>query len=273
MDKFPQNSFQVPAGGLFLTRLKVQARIIHALILREMMTRFGRENFGFFWLMGEPLILCLGVIVMWLLTSHHLEGDIGVVPFVLTGYTLVTLWRHIISRSVNCFRQNAELMFHRNVKYIDTLIARALLEIGGTGISFMIAYIPFYLFGVVPGMSDPLLVVGGWLMMGWLSFAAGLIIAGLSEMSELVERFVQPLMYITLPLTGLFYMVAWLPAQAQKVVLWSPLVHCSEMLREGLIGVHVDARWDFGFLIWSCVILTGAGFVIVQQAQKYVRFG
>ncbi len=253
-------------------KMKVQGRIIHALMLREMLTRFGRENLGFFWLMGEPLILCLGVIAIWSVTRGHLQGDIGIVPFTLTGYTLVTLWRHIIGRSVYCFRHNAGLMFHRNVNHIDTLITRALLEIGGTGLSFLAAYIPLFLFGYAPPVSDPLLVAGGWLFTGWISFGLGLILAGLSEVNEVVERFVQPLMYLTLPLTGLFYMVAWLPDQARRIVLYSPLVHATEMLREGLIGNGLEVYWSFSYLMNSCLVLTGIGLLVIKKTKKYIRF-
>jgi capsular polysaccharide transport system permease protein len=241
-------------------------------MLREMLTRFGRENLGIFWLMGEPLILTFGIIIMWSVIGMHSEGEYGPVPLALTGYTLVTLWRHIVSRSVFCFRANAGLMFHRNVHYLDTLISRALLEIGGTGLSFSVAYIPLLLFGYAPLFADPLLVIGGWLFMGWISFGAGLILAGFSEMSEIVEKFVQPLLYITLPFTGTFYMVAWLPERAQKAVVYSPLVHSMEMMRDGLSGSAVEAVWSFTYLFISCIILTGAGLLVVRKSRKYVKF-
>jgi capsular polysaccharide transport system permease protein len=273
--KFEESAVLAEASlGTLRRKAKAQARIVHALMLREMLTRFGRENLGFFWLMGEPLILTLGVIVLWSITNVHASegGEYGPVPLALTGYTLVTLWRHILSRSVFCFRHNAGLMFHRNVHYIDTLVARSLLEIGGTGLSFLTAYVPLLLFGYVPPLSDPLLVIGGWLFMGWIAFGVGLILAGLSEFSDVAERFVQPLMYITLPLTGLFYMVSWLPDRAQKVVLYSPLVHSMEMLREGVSGTDVDAIWSFNYLINCCLVLTGVGLLVVRKSRKYVRF-
>jgi capsular polysaccharide transport system permease protein len=269
---FKDISVRENAGiGTFLKKLKVQVRVIHALMLREMLTRFGRENLGFFWLIGEPLILTLGVIVLWSVTKGHLEGDVGIVPFVLTGYTLVTLFRHVVARSVFCFRHNAGLMFHRNVHHVDTLISRAILEIGGTGLSFLVAYLPLYLFGYVPLMYDPLLVIGGWFFMGWTSFGIGLILAGLSEMSEVADRFVQPIMYLTIPLTGLFFMVSWLPEEGQSVVLYSPLVHATEMLREGVLGNGVEAKWSFPFLVRSCLILTGIGLLTVKISRKYIK--
>ena len=34
---------------------RIQRRVIGALMIRELITRFGRENIGFLWVMVEPL--------------------------------------------------------------------------------------------------------------------------------------------------------------------------------------------------------------------------
>jgi capsular polysaccharide transport system permease protein len=47
------------------TGLQTQGRVIHALIIRELITRFGRENIGFLWIMVEPLLFASLVSVMW----------------------------------------------------------------------------------------------------------------------------------------------------------------------------------------------------------------
>lgn len=61
----------LPSRGIpwrdFRDRLSIQLRVVHALMLREMMTRFGRSHLGFFWLMGEPLLLMAGVVFVWTL--------------------------------------------------------------------------------------------------------------------------------------------------------------------------------------------------------------
>jgi capsular polysaccharide transport system permease protein len=256
---------------VFLDRLGVQTRVIRALILRELMTRFGRHSLGFFWVVGEPLILSICVMIAWTAVKHNLVGDVEIIPFVLSGYTLLTLWRHVVARSQHCFRQNAGLMFHRNVSYVDTLIARSLLEIGGTGIAFWVAYIPFYLLGIIDPIYDCGQVVGGWLLLGWFSFAVGLILAGLTEMNEIVEKFVQPLMYVTLPLTGMFSMISWLPDRMAKVLVYSPIANCFEMFRGGLFGHKVDVYWDAGYTVKCCLVLTALGLMIVRKARSHVH--
>jgi ABC-type polysaccharide/polyol phosphate export permease len=38
--------------------VKVQARVLRALMIRELMMRYGRGNIGFLWLVLEPMLLC-----------------------------------------------------------------------------------------------------------------------------------------------------------------------------------------------------------------------
>ena len=43
----------------------IQRRVISALLMREVITRFGRENVGVLWLIGEPMMFTLGVATLW----------------------------------------------------------------------------------------------------------------------------------------------------------------------------------------------------------------
>ncbi|WP_084540151.1 ABC transporter permease [Azorhizobium doebereinerae] len=255
----------------FLQALNVQRRVITALMLRDALVRFGHENLGFFWLMGEPLLMTCGVMLMWSVGGMDHGHGVGLIPFVLTGYTMLTLWRHIIGHMGHAMTHNAGLMFHRNVRMIDILGGHVILESLGGLAAFTIAYIPFYMWGAVPAIHDPLLLIGGWALITWLAFGFGMFLAGLSELSEAVSRFVGPLMYITIPATGAFYMLSWLPEKAQKVLAWSPLVHPFEMFRGGLFGPSVEAKFDIGYMLLVCTITTAAGLAMVRTAQKHVH--
>ena len=43
----------------FLQSLHIQRRVISALLKREIITRYGRNNIGFMWLFVEPLVMTL----------------------------------------------------------------------------------------------------------------------------------------------------------------------------------------------------------------------
>lgn len=255
----------------FFASFNVQRRVIHALMLREMLTQHGREHLGVFWLVGEPISFTAAIMVLWSLSSH-IAQSVNPAAFALTGYTMITLWRHLVPRLMHCARSTAHLMWHRNVHYMDTLISKGFQEMAATGLSFVLIYTPLALIGVLDPVYDPYLLVAGWLLCGWLSFSIALVIAGGTLMVPVLEKFVQPLMYVTLPITGLFFMVSWLPDDYARIVAWSPLVHCFELTRDGMYGHQVEAQWDALFVIKCNVVLTAIGLLLVRKAQTSIRF-
>lgn len=252
-------------------RLQRRGRTLNALLIRELMVRFGHNNIGFLWLVGEPLILTVGVMIVWSIVHGRTNHGVPILPLVLTGYSLLTVWRHIVSRFVHCFRHNSGLFFHRRIRPFDMLVARGLLELVGTLIAFFVAYVPLVLVEAIPPIDDYLVLLTAWFLMFAFTFGVGLIIASLTEFSETLERFVQPVMYLLLPLTGTFYMVAWLPETAQKVVLWSPLVHASEMFRAGYFGEAVPTTWDAAYLAIWAVLVNAVGLALIRKAQHHIE--
>ena len=59
------------AGGAARLRrgFAVQRRVIGALLIREIYSRFGRQSLGFAWVVAEPLVFAVPVLLM-LLRRH-----------------------------------------------------------------------------------------------------------------------------------------------------------------------------------------------------------
>jgi capsular polysaccharide transport system permease protein len=256
----------------FPRSLAINARVIGALIMREGTMRYGHENLGFFWVIGEPMVLTLGVMGMWTVSGQTHGHGVGVVPFALSGYTMITLWRHLSGRQVHAIRNSMGLLFHRNVSLIDVLLARSLLEVVGILAAFFVAWTPLALLGFIDPMPDPLLFAGGYFLQAWFGLAFGLIIAALSEIYEITEQILPPLLYITLPFTGVFNMAAWLPQRWREATLWSPLVHNIEMLRAGMFGGDIVAYYDPMYVVWWSLALTALALPLVQYARRFVTF-
>lgn len=252
-------------------RLEKKARTINALLIRELMARFGHRNIGFLWQIVEPLMLTLGVMASWTIIYGERNHGVRVVPLVLTGYTLLTIWRHMNSRFIHAFRHGSGLLFHRQVRPADILVARGLLESIGTLIAFFVAYIPLRLLDVMDPVDDYLVLLGAWTLMNFFTFGVAMIISALAHFSDAFERVVQPIMYLILPLTGVFYMVYWLPPLARQLVVYSPLVHASEMFRAGYFGPDLPATWDATYLfIWG-IAVNAVGWILVLKAQQHIE--
>lgn len=252
-------------------RYSLKRRIINALLLRELMQRYGHGNLGFLWLVLEPLALSVGVMVIWSATYGTTKHGVNVIPFVLTGYSVLTFWRHAVTRSIHCFQSTAELLFHRQIQPIDVFVARMVLETFGILISFFSAYLPLLLVGFIEPIDDSLLLLGGWMLLAFFNVGIGLIVASLTELSDAVERLIGPFMYVTIPATGAFFLMAWLPSEAQDVLWWSPLIHASEMIRAGYFGPGIPTTYDIGYLLVSGVVVNAIGWAMVYRAAHSIE--
>lgn len=254
--------------GDFLARFATQWRVIRALMIRDMMSRYGRENIGFLWLIGEPVLLIGGIIILWSVMKGTVTHGVSVISFALTGYSMLTLWRHIVGRGTNALKLNTGLLFHQNVRVLDTIIAQILMESISTFLSFMFCYLLLYLFGFVEFVYDPLLIALAWVLMTLFSGGFALCLGGLVEMSKPIERMLQPVMYFMLPLTGAFFMVDWMPQRARDVVLLFPMVHAQEMFRAGFMGPRLTYYYDGWYLFICGIIAFWLGLTFIKHAER-----
>lgn len=240
----------------------MQGRVIHALLMREIMTRYGRHNIGFLWLFVEPMLFTTGVTAIWTATSSFHGSKLPIVSFALTGYSSVLLWRNMPARCISAIQPNLALMFHRNVRPLDIYAARILLEGIGASISLTVLTLFYMSLGWMDPPQDVLEVVFGWLLLAWFGAALALFVGALSERSELVEKIWHPLAYLTFPLSGAAYMVDSLPQGVQKFAMLVPMVNGVELIREGYFGSYFHAHYDIPYTVVFNLVLT-----LVAMAQ------
>ncbi len=250
---------------------RIQLRVLHALLMREMITRFGRENLGVLWLMGEPMLFTLGVATLWSLAGLRHTSAIPIVAFAVTGYSSVLMWRNSATRCSSALLANKQLLFHRNVRVLDVFLTRIILEIAGATCSFVVLASLFMFIGWMPPPHDLLEVVAGWVMLAWFGASLALTIGAGTAFSEVVERVWHPTAYIMFPISGAAFMVDWLPPDLQKIVLLLPMVHGVEKLREGWFGNVVHTHYDLSYMAAWCLILSLAGLYLQWEAGRRVE--
>lgn len=253
-----------------LRSFNIQRRVVHALLLREILTRYGRHNLGFLWLFAEPMLFTVGVTALWTATKSLHGSDLPIVAFALTGYSSVLLWRNMPGRCIGALTPNLSLLYHRNVRPMDIYLARLLLEFAGATMSLIFLSIFFYAIEWLMPPQDVLQVIGGWLMLTWFGFAFALILGPLSEMSETVDKLWHPLAYFTFPLSGAAFLVDSLPRPAQELILYLPMVHGVEFIREGWFGERARAHYDMGYMALITTVMTLIGLALLRRVSRNV---
>ena len=248
----------------------IQRRVVWALLLREMMTRYGRHNIGFLWLFVEPMLFTLGVTALWTATKTVHGSDLPIVAFAITGYSSVLLWRNMPSRTIGALGPNLSLLYHRNVRPMDIYLSRLLLEAAGATMSFVFLTLFFSFIGWLELPEDVLQIVGGWLMLAWFGAGLGLFLGALSELSETIEKVWHPLSYLLFPLSGAAFLVDALPPDARQAILWLPMVHGVEFVRQGYFGSRIVAHYDMSYMAFANITLTILGLATLAKVNRVV---
>src|SRR3984885_12059604 len=257
----------------FFQSIANQIRVLHALMMREVITRYGRDNLGVLWLVGEPEIFTLRVNTLWSAARQaHGGTGIPIVAFAVTGYSSVLMWRNATSQCSAGIEQNKPLLFHRSVLIIDVFLTRIALEIIGATSSFIALSFFFIFIGWMPVPDNISLVLAGWLLLAWFGASLALLVGGGTAFSNLVHRLWHPIAYLLFPMSGAAFMVDWLPKKLQDAVLVLPMVHGVELLRRGFFGNAVRTHYDIGYMATCCLVLSLCGMYVVREASRRVEF-
>jgi capsular polysaccharide transport system permease protein len=125
--------------------------------------------------------------------------------------------------------------------------------------------------GLIDWPQNYTLFLIGFFFMSWWSIAIALIVAALSERSDIVEHVWPPISYMYLPVCGFFFMAGWLPAPLRRIALVvDPPLHAYEMIRGGLWGNRVQVFYDMSYLSWMLAIITLIGLWLLRDVRKHI---
>ncbi len=256
----------------FFASLRIQLRVTGAIMLREIHTRFGRNNVGYLWLVLEPMILSAGISLFHFSAKVDLPFGFKPAPFYASGYITYIVFRNTVNRSASLIEANKSLLFHRNITLLDLSLARLILDAIATFGALVLILSSMILIGISPLPERPWLMVGGLLLMSWLALGISLLVSAASEYSELVERFVHPATYLILPFSGMFYVLDELPRPLARVTALFPFPHISDLVRMGLRADFQSTYMNLNYVVVLCATTTLLGMAMLRSARRHMHF-
>ncbi|GAA0383611.1 hypothetical protein GCM10009093_08200 [Brevundimonas terrae] len=149
-------------------------------------------------------------------------------------------------------------------------VSRSVLELAGTTLAFIVVYVALVVLHQVGAPSDWLYLYGGWFLMWLMATGTGYILSGLAMRSDVMERLVPLVSYAMIPLSGVFFMIDWLPEAAREKYLLVPFPNAVEMVRAGIFGDIVTTHFNVGYAIGSALVLLLAGLLLLRNAEGYL---
>ena len=236
-----------------------QARVVHAIMLREIKTRFGRQRMGYLWALLEPSAFVAIFALMFAYGNQMRPSGMPVVPFLITGFAPFLLFRSTMSQTMGAIEPNRILLTFPQVTPTDLVLARALLEVATLTVVFFLLLAVAHMLGFDIKVENPLgmLLVLGCLAMTGLGLGA--FFAALTPFIRSMPQIVgmvagRPLFF----LSGLFFTAEMLPSTIREVLLLNPLLHMIEWLRSAVFvefeSQYASLEFAFGAALSICCL-------------------
>ena len=247
----------------------VQCRVLHALILRELKSRYGSRRLGFMWALIEPLIFISIFVAGFQLLGRQSQGGIPVPLFFVAGFSPFFMFRDIFGEVMSGTKGHQSLLMFPQVTRIDLLLSKLILAALVSVVVFLTLLIGLYFFGFAFRVEDALGVMIGFTMMVLLGFGLGLVLGAFSIRYEFIQSLSQPLLGRPLFLTsGLFFSASMLPPVAREIALYNPLLHCIELIRASLFENFESRYVDLTYVMVFTLVLISFGLMLLMVFER-----
>ena len=252
--------------------LQIFLAVTKALFLRELNTKISIGKLGLFWTFFEPFMQVTMFILIRVLIIGRGEGsNFDYTVFMAAGFIAFNMFRHILSGSTGAFTANKGLFSYKQVKPIDTIIARALVQTFITGIIVLMFIFIGFFFQYEFAPENMLMVFFGYLWLLLFSFAVGLVVAVGSTFFVSIGKLVSIISFGLLIFSAVFYPLISLPVEAQEILLYNPLVHFMEMIH-GYYIYELDDRFvDYRYMaLWTIIPLFMGTWLYIKLEKRII---
>ncbi len=211
--------------------LDVQGRVIKALFLREMKTRFGEKRLGFLWAFIEPAIHVIIIISIWKIFGRLGPPGIHPVLFIVTGVIPFIMFNNILNKTMQSIAGNKALLVFPQIKPIDFIISRIVVEFTTYGVVFIAFIYACKFLGFDFYIEYPLGVFSKFVLMALLGGGLGYLFMPLISTLPFLEHFVRFLQRALYLSSGVIFSIEKLPASIRHYLDWNPILQTIHMLR------------------------------------------
>lgn len=266
--QWTEDELQRSAG--FAKAIKVQWRVIIALLLREMRTRFGRLKLGYLWAFLEPALHTGVVYFLWSMRGNNNLDGMPLLMFLITGFVPFFLFSQTYMRVANSIQGNKGLLEHRNVILLDAVIARSILELL-TKIFVLGVYMTgLALYGYEFGLPAPLELAAGLLLLWGSGLSLGLLVQSFTTIMRSLHHIMTAVMRVLYLSSGVLFPLSILPPGAQEYALYNPLAHLIQVTRSSFVSTSPIDGANLVYPGGICLGMLAAGLLCLSAMHRRI---
>jgi capsular polysaccharide transport system permease protein len=248
-----------------------QLQVVHALLLRETRTRFGTNQLGYLWAFLEPLLWILMFVGFYHLFGRLTPPGMSVIAFLATGIVPFSLFRDTTQRCMSAIDANKGLLFYPQVRPLDLVVARAVLEAITHLLVMLLLLGGLALWEGPPRVNNILETIAGLALASGLGTALGLVCCGLSVYTATIERLFPSLIRLVFWCSALFHPVESVPNAVRDILLLNPVVHTIELARDGWFPAYGARHADPWYVVAWILALLFFGLALERTARRHLE--
>jgi capsular polysaccharide transport system permease protein len=242
-------------------------RVVTAILLREMRTRFGSNRLGYLWALAEPFLHLSMFIILFELLGRAAPVGTDIALFLATGVFPWLLFDHVADRTMKAIEANRALLTYPQVTPVDLVLARVLLETVTLLLVFILFGVGCFLMRGPFAIDSPLAVLAAFLCLSVLGTGVGLIAAAITVVIPTFAPSFAMAKRLFYFVSGVFFIAERLPPAARDWLQFNPILHCIEWLRSAFF---VGFESHFASPSFA-VAVASAAFLIGLAAERAVR--
>lgn len=238
-----------------LSQLLLQLRIISAVARREMELRAAKGLFGVVGVFLEPLVLIGTFLALRILLRGAGEGSyMNLLLWLSVGFVPFFMFAEVAIKAISGVEKNSTLYFYRRLRPLDSLMGNALLTTQIFGLLLLVITMAVTIWEWRPQVAAFGITIFVVIGIAVLGFGVGLSTLILGHRLPVVAWFVKMfLRRILLWTSCIFFPIRIVPDQFRPWILWNPLAHGIEILRQSINPAY-PAPGVSGIYFWAWVI-------------------
>jgi capsular polysaccharide transport system permease protein len=237
--------------------LQIQKSVIFALVLREARARVGDTRLGALWMLLEPLVHLLLFSLLFAMLRGRTVSGVDYPVFILVGMAPFLLYRNTALRLMDSLRENRSLFGYKQIKPLDTYIARVIVESCIAATVYAILIFGFAWYGFDMSIHSPLQWVATLLLGLFFAFGLGMLLALITHALPSVKIIIRMAFFPLYFISGVLIPASYLPPTMMPVLLLNPFLHILELIRAEVLPHYtpVDGVSETYVISFTLVLL------------------
>jgi capsular polysaccharide transport system permease protein len=213
--------------------------------------------------------LAILLFVRGILVGHSAGPVIDYLTYHTSAMLAFFMFRGCWFKVMDAVRANSGLLNYRQVKPMDTMITRALLEVLIEGTVFLILISALGWFGYQLFPDNFLYYFSAVALFIIMGFSWGLISACISHNRPRIEMFVRLLSFPMYLLSGVILPLSQFPNDYIKILMLNPGAQLVEMVRVGYFREYIPLPYySVTYTLWFVFLSLSLGMVLYRLNRE-----